>query len=193
MVAQPGHLPNLLMLSKFALGAVVMRGAGCTINDMWDKNIDSKVERTKSRPLAAGAITRFQAAGFLGLQLSAGLGVLVSLNTYSILLGASSLALVVSYPLMKRVTDFPQLVLGLTFNWGALLGASAVLGHTPWDICLPLYFGSVCWTLCYDTIYAHQDKLGNRVPTPRRPASRTPHTPTCAPHLALLHSAHDSP
>ncbi len=96
--------------------------------------------------------------GFLGLQLTAGLGVLLSLNTYSIVLGASSLLLVVAYPLMKRVTHFPQLVLGLTFNWGALLGASAVLGYTPLDICLPLYFGSVCWTLAYDTIYAHQDK-----------------------------------
>ena len=96
--------------------------------------------------------------GFLGLQLTAGLGVLLSLNTYSIVLGASSLLLVVAYPLMKRVTHFPQLVLGLTFNWGALLGASAVLAYTPLDICLPLYFGSVCWTLAYDTIYAHQDK-----------------------------------
>ena len=160
MVAPPGGLPDMWMLSKFALGAVVMRGAGCTINDMWDKDIDSKVERTRTRPLAAGAITPFQAAGFLGLQLTAGLGVLASLNTYSILLGASSLGLVVMYPLMKRVTHFPQLVLGLTFNWGALLGASAVLGHTPWEICLPLYCGSVFWTLTYDTIYAHQDKAG---------------------------------
>ena len=160
MVAPPGGLPDMWMLSKFALGAVVMRGAGCTINDMWDKDIDSKVERTRTRPLAAGAITPFQAAGFLGLQLTAGLGVLASLNTYSILLGASSLGLVVMYPLMKRVTHFPQLVLGLTFNWGALLGASAVLGYTPWEICLPLYCGSVFWTLTYDTIYAHQDKAG---------------------------------
>eukprot|EP00277_Geminigera_cryophila_P022971 CAMPEP_0179478128 /NCGR_PEP_ID=MMETSP0799-20121207/56721_1 /TAXON_ID=46947 /ORGANISM="Geminigera cryophila, Strain CCMP2564" /LENGTH=194 /DNA_ID=CAMNT_0021289155 /DNA_START=18 /DNA_END=599 /DNA_ORIENTATION=- len=110
------------------------------------------------RPLAAGTINRYQAAGFLGLQLTAGLGVLTSLNTYSILLGASSLGLVVLYPLMKRVSDFPQAVLGLTFNWGALLGASAVLGYTPLDICLPLYMGSVFWTLTYDTIYAHQDK-----------------------------------
>ena len=158
IVAPVSHLPDVWMLSKFALGAVVMRGAGCTINDMWDKDIDSKVERTKMRPLASGAVTRFQAAGFLGLQLTVGLGVLTSLNTYSILLGASSMGLVVLYPLMKRVTNFPQLVLGLTFNWGALLGASAVVGYTPIEVCLPLYLGSVCWTLTYDTIYAHQDR-----------------------------------
>ncbi|KAL1739810.1 UbiA prenyltransferase family-domain-containing protein [Schizophyllum fasciatum] len=142
----------------FGLGALVMRGAGCTINDLWDRNLDKAVARTKARPIAAGDITPSQAIGFLGLQLSAGLAVLTQLNWYSILLGASSLSVVVIYPLMKRVTHWPQAVLGLAFNWGALLGWSAVSGVTDWTVCLPLYAGGLCWTLVYDTIYAHQDK-----------------------------------
>ncbi|GAC96542.1 para-hydroxybenzoate-polyprenyltransferase [Pseudozyma hubeiensis SY62] len=142
----------------FGVGAVVMRGAGCTINDMWDVKMDRMVERTKSRPLAAGDITQFQALCFLGVQLSAGLAVLVNLNLYSILLGASSLGVVVLYPLMKRVTYWPQLVLGFAFNWGAMLGWSAVAGAVDWAVVLPLYTGSILWTLVYDTIYAHQDK-----------------------------------
>ncbi|SNX83458.1 related to COQ2 -para-hydroxybenzoate--polyprenyltransferase [Melanopsichium pennsylvanicum] len=142
----------------FGVGAIVMRGAGCTINDMWDAKMDRMVERTKKRPLAAGDITQFQALCFLGVQLSAGLAVLVNLNLYSILLGASSLGVVVLYPLMKRVTYWPQLVLGLAFNWGAMLGWSAVAGAVNWSVVLPLYAGSMFWTLVYDTIYAHQDK-----------------------------------
>lgn len=133
-----------------------MRGAGCTINDLWDRDIDNKVERTRLRPLAAKTVTPFQAFTFLGVQLSVGLAVLTQLNWYSIVLGASSLAVVVVYPLMKRITYWPQFVLGLAFNWGALLGSSAVLGHTNWEVALPLYAGSICWTLVYDTIYAHQ-------------------------------------
>lgn len=142
----------------FGVGALVMRGAGCTINDLWDRNLDVAVERTKERPLARRDITPKQAIAFLGAQLSAGLAVLTQLNWYSILLGASSLSLVVVYPLMKRITHLPQLVLGLAFNWGALLGWSAVAGTVDWAIALPLYAGGVCWTLVYDTIYAHQDK-----------------------------------
>lgn len=142
----------------FGVGAIVMRGAGCTINDMWDVKMDRLVERTKSRPLAAGDITQFQALCFLGVQLSAGLAVLVNLNLYSIVLGASSLGVVVLYPLMKRVTYWPQLVLGFAFNWGAMLGWAAVAGAVDWGVVLPLYAGSICWTLVYDTIYAHQDK-----------------------------------
>lgn len=136
-----------------------MRGAGCTINDMWDAKMDRMVERTKARPLAAGEITHFQALCFLGIQLSAGLAVLVNLNLYSIMLGASSLGVVVLYPLMKRVTYWPQLVLGFAFNWGAMLGWSAVAGAVDWGVVLPLYAGSILWTLVYDTIYAHQDKV----------------------------------
>jgi len=156
------HLPfttPLTYLSLFGLGALVMRGAGCTINDMWDKNLDRAVARTRERPLARGDINYRQATAFLGVQLSAGLGVLTQLNWYSILLGASSLSLVLVYPLMKRVTHWPQAVLGLAFNWGALLGWSAVAGSVDWTVCLPLYAGGVCWTLVYDSIYAHQDKL----------------------------------
>ncbi|KAK4058785.1 Para-hydroxybenzoate--polyprenyltransferase, mitochondrial precursor (PHB:polyprenyltransferase) [Microbotryomycetes sp. JL221] len=145
-------------LALFGTGALVMRGAGCTINDLWDRDIDKKVERTKSRPLASGEITPFKALTFLGVQLSVGLAVLTQLNWYSIALGASSLSLVVLYPLMKRITYWPQFVLGLAFNWGALLGSSAVLGVTDWNVALPLYAGSVAWTIVYDTIYAHQDK-----------------------------------
>ncbi|ORY58678.1 4-hydroxybenzoate polyprenyl transferase [Leucosporidium creatinivorum] len=145
-------------LALFGTGALVMRGAGCTINDMWDRKIDQKVERTKLRPLASGEIVPFQALSFLGLQLSVGLGILTQLNWYSIFLGASSLSLVIAYPLMKRITYWPQAVLGLAFNWGALLGSSAVLGHCDWAVALPLYAGSVAWTIAYDTIYAHQDK-----------------------------------
>ncbi|KAH0587296.1 hypothetical protein H2248_006098 [Termitomyces sp. 'cryptogamus'] len=148
----------LTYIGLFGLGAVVMRGAGCTINDMWDKNLDKAVERTKMRPLARGDITSTQATVFLGAQLSVGLGVLTQLNMYSILLGASSLSLVIVYPFMKRVTHWPQAVLGLAFNWGALLGWSAVAGAVNWAVCLPLYAGGVCWTLVYDSIYAHQDK-----------------------------------
>ncbi|CDR87103.1 related to COQ2-para-hydroxybenzoate--polyprenyltransferase [Sporisorium scitamineum] len=142
----------------FGVGAIVMRGAGCTINDMWDVKMDRMVERTKTRPLAAGDITQFQALCFLGVQLSAGLAVLVNLNLYSIILGAGSLGVVVLYPLMKRVTYWPQLVLGFAFNWGAMLGWSAVAGAVDWAAVLPLYAGSIFWTLVYDTIYAHQDK-----------------------------------
>lgn len=149
----------LSYISLFGLGALVMRGAGCTINDMWDKNLDKVVERTKERPLASGEITQKQAFVFLSAQLTAGLGVLLQLNWYSILLGASSLSVVTIYPLMKRLINWPQAVLGLAFNWGALLGWSAVAGTVDWNVCLPLYAGGVCWTLVYDSIYAHQDKV----------------------------------
>lgn len=158
LAAEAGCLPDLSMLALFGTGAVLMRGAGCTINDMWDRDYDKKVERTASRPIAAGEVSRFQSLVFLGGQLSLALGVLLCLNYYSIALGAASLALVVTYPLMKRITYWPQFVLGLTFNWGALLGWSAVRGSCDWSVCLPLYFSGVMWTLIYDTIYAHQDK-----------------------------------
>ncbi|XP_073397382.1 4-hydroxybenzoate polyprenyltransferase, mitochondrial isoform X2 [Dendrobates tinctorius] len=158
LAAQPGCLPDFYMLALFGTGAVLMRGAGCTINDMWDKDFDKKVARTANRPIAAGDITRFQSLVFLGGQLSLALGVLLCLNNYSIALGAASLSLVLTYPLMKRITYWPQLVLGLTFNWGALLGWAAIKGSCDWSVCLPLYASGVMWTLIYDTIYAHQDK-----------------------------------
>ncbi|CAG9764845.1 unnamed protein product [Ceutorhynchus assimilis] len=152
-------VPDLYLLTLFGTGAFVMRGAGCTINDMWDRDIDAKVTRTKDRPLVNGDISMKKAWIFLAGQLSVGLTILLQLNWYSVILGASSMALVITYPLMKRITYWPQLMLGFTFNWGALLGYSAVKGHIDPSICLPLYFAGVCWTIIYDTIYAHQDRL----------------------------------
>uniref|UniRef100_A0ABK9MM37 4-hydroxybenzoate polyprenyltransferase, mitochondrial n=1 Tax=Glossina morsitans morsitans TaxID=37546 RepID=A0ABK9MM37_GLOMM len=156
--ANAGCWPDLYMLSLFATGAFIMRGAGCTINDLWDRNIDKKVERTRNRPLACGDISQLDAVIFLSAQLSLGLLILIQLNWESILLGASSLGLVVTYPLMKRITYWPQLVLGMAFNWGALLGWCAIQGAVNWSACLPLYLSGICWTIIYDTIYAHQDK-----------------------------------
>ncbi|XP_059867649.1 4-hydroxybenzoate polyprenyltransferase, mitochondrial isoform X1 [Delphinus delphis] len=158
LAAEPGCFPDWYMLSLFGTGAVLMRGAGCTINDMWDQDYDKKVTRTASRPIAAGDISTFQSFVFLGGQLTLALGVLLCLNYYSIALGAASLLLVITYPLMKRITYWPQLALGLTLNWGALLGWSAVKGSCDPSVCLPLYFSGIMWTLIYDTIYAHQDK-----------------------------------
>lgn len=157
--APAGCWPDPVMLALFGTGAFIMRGAGCTINDMWDRDIDAKVARTKSRPLVAGELTQLDAWMFLGGQLAVGLLVLLELNWHSIVLGASSLGLVIVYPLMKRITHWPQLVLGMTFNWGALLGWSATTGSVQWSACLPLYMAGVCWTIVYDTIYAHQDKV----------------------------------
>ena len=157
--APAGCWPDPLMLALFGTGAFIMRGAGCTINDMWDRDIDAKVARTKGRPLVAGELTQSDAWVFLSAQLGFGLLILLQLNWYSLVLGASSLGLVIVYPLMKRVTYWPQLVLGMTFNWGALLGWSATQGSVLWSACLPLYAAGVCWTIVYDTIYAHQDKV----------------------------------
>ncbi|KAF5297095.1 hypothetical protein FQA39_LY02675 [Lamprigera yunnana] len=156
--AAPGTLPDLYMLLLFGTGALVMRGAGCTINDMWDRDIDKKVHRTQNRPLVNSSISMKQSWMFLAGQLSVGLVILLQLNWYSIFFGASSLGLVITYPLMKRFTYWPQFMLGLTFNWGALLGYSAVQGFVNFPVCVPLYMAGVCWTLVYDTIYAHQDR-----------------------------------
>lgn len=156
LAAAPGCAPDIGLLALFATGAFVMRGAGCTINDMWDRKIDRRVERTRERPLASGELTQLDALVFLAAQLGVGAQVLLQLNGYSIGLGVASLGLVVVYPLMKRVTYWPQLVLGAAFNWGALLGWSAVHGQVLWSACAPLYAAGVCWTIVYDTIYAHQ-------------------------------------
>ncbi|XP_052203785.1 4-hydroxybenzoate polyprenyltransferase, mitochondrial [Diospyros lotus] len=158
LAATPGNLPDVKMLTLFGCGALLLRGAGCTINDLLDRDIDTKVERTKLRPVASGALTPFEALCFLGFQLLLGLSILLQLNNYSRILGASSLLLVFSYPLMKRVTFWPQAYLGLTFNWGALLGWSAIRGSLDPAVVIPLYVSGVFWTLVYDTIYAHQDK-----------------------------------
>lgn len=141
----------------FAVGAVVMRGAGCTYNDIVDRDFDAKVARTAQRPIPSGQVSVRQAVGFLIAQLLVGLLILLTFNRFTILLGVLSLALVFIYPLMKRVTYWPQAFLGLTFNWGALMGWSAVAGSLGLPALL-LYAGGIAWTLHYDTIYAHQDK-----------------------------------
>ncbi|KAJ1725304.1 Para-hydroxybenzoate--polyprenyltransferase, mitochondrial precursor (PHB:polyprenyltransferase) [Coemansia erecta] len=146
------------MMALFGTGAVVMRGAGCTINDMWDVKFDRMVERTKTRPIASGIISRPRALAFLSAQLAAGLAVLVQLNPYTIVFCLGSMPLVIMYPFMKRITYWPQFVLGLAYNWGALAGWSAVAGSIDWAVALPLYAAGVSWTLVYDTIYGHQDK-----------------------------------
>ncbi|RQM21582.1 hypothetical protein B5M09_010728, partial [Aphanomyces astaci] len=162
LAAPVGALPDPTLLALFATGSLIMRSAGCTINDMWDKDFDKQVERTNQRPLASGALTYRQAWTFLGVQLSAGLAVLLQLNPYSIGLGATSLGFVVAYPYMKRITYWPQAMLGLTFNYGALVGWAAVHGSCAWSVVLPLYAAGVSWTLVYDTLYAHQDKVDDK-------------------------------
>ena len=149
--------PQLRLLVLFAVGSLVMRGAGCTWNDIVDRDYDGRVERTALRPLPSGAISVRGAAAFLILQLLLGLAVLLQFNTYTIVLGAAALILVFTYPFMKRVTYWPQAFLGLTFNWGALVGWTAVKGQLGWPA-VALYAAGIAWTLGYDTIYAHQDK-----------------------------------
>ena len=158
LAAPAGALPDASLMALFGVGAFAMRGAGCTINDLWDRDIDRQVERTRHRPLASGALGVPQALGFLGAQLSVGLGVLLALPPYAVGLGFCSVPLFSLYPLAKRVTHYPQAVLGFTFNWGALIGWASVHGSVDWPSVLPLYGGGVLWTLLYDTIYAHQDK-----------------------------------
>ena len=123
-----------------------------------DRDFDKHVERTKDRPLASGELSLNQALVFLGLNLSCGLAILTTLNMQCIKLGFLVMPLVVSYPLMKRMTNFPQLVLGMTFNWGALMGWTAVLGEISLQHTIPLYISGVCWTLVYDTLYGYQDR-----------------------------------
>ena len=118
LATQAGQLPDLGLIALFGVGSLVMRGAGCTINDMWDRNIDKYVERTRDRPITSGQVHMFDALVYLGAQLSLGLLVLLQFNWFSVLLGAASMGLVVTYPLMKRFTYYPQFVLGLAFNWG---------------------------------------------------------------------------
>ncbi len=150
-------LPDPLHLLLFLVGAIAMRGAGCTYNDIVDARIDAQVERTRSRPLPSGQVTRRGAWGFLVAQALIGLVVLVQFNRFAILLGLSSLLVVAAYPFAKRITNWPQSVLGLAFSWGALMGWAALHGSLAPPAFL-LYAGSVAWTIGYDTIYAHQDK-----------------------------------
>ncbi len=155
-LASPGW-PNMAYFLLFGLGALTMRGAGCTINDLADRDFDGKVARTATRPIPSGAVSVYQALFFLTLQLALGLAVLVQFNTYTIWLGIASLGIVVIYPFMKRFTYWPQAGLGLAFNWGALVGWAAQTGQLALAPVV-LYAAGFFWTLGYDTIYAHQDK-----------------------------------
>jgi 4-hydroxybenzoate polyprenyltransferase len=148
--------PDPWHLALFMAGAIVMRGAGCTYNDLVDQDIDDKVARTRSRPLPSGRISRRGALIFLVIQLITGLLVLLQFNQFTILLGGLSLIAVAIYPFMKRITWWPQLFLGIAFSWGALMGWAAAESALGWPVIL-LYAGSICWVIGYDTIYAHQD------------------------------------
>lgn len=167
IAANPGCFPDLRMLLMFGAGAVLMRGAGCTVNDIIDRDIDANVSRTKDRPIARGSVSVFNALAFLGLELSAALLILLQFNPQTIYIGAGCVGLVCLYPLFKQLTYFPQvmlgmlgvftflLFLGLTMNWGALMGYSAVNGFD-WTVCLPIYLTGAFQTMLFDSIYSFQ-------------------------------------
>ena len=148
------QLPLVIVL--FLVGAFVMRGAGCAWNDITDRDLDARVERTRSRPLPAGQISVAQAFAFLVLLALIGLAVLLQFNRFAIMTGIASLVIVAVYPFMKRITWWPQVVLGLAFSWGALMGFAVILARIDLTA-LALYAGSIAWVIGYDTIYAHQD------------------------------------
>jgi 4-hydroxybenzoate polyprenyltransferase len=150
----PSQLP--LVIALFFIGAFVMRGAGCTWNDITDRDLDAKVERTRSRPIPAGQVSVKQAFAFLVAQALIGLVVLLQFNRFAIMTGIASLIIVMIYPFMKRITWWPQVVLGLAFSWGALMGFAVILERIDLTA-VTLYLGSIAWVIGYDTIYAHQD------------------------------------
>lgn len=159
MLAAVGResLPPIYLIGLFGLGAIIMRGAGCAYNDIIDRNLDGQVARTKTRPLPSGEISVWQAWGFILILCGFGFLILLQLDIAAIALGFMSVGLVALYPFMKRITWWPQLFLGLTFNWGALMGYAAFVGDVS-PSAFALYAGGIFWTLGYDTIYAHQDK-----------------------------------
>jgi 4-hydroxybenzoate polyprenyltransferase len=148
---------NIWHVVLFFIGAFAMRGAGCTWNDIVDRDLDAKVERTRSRPIPSGQVSVQAAATFLVVQALVGLAVLLQFNRFTVLVGLASLAVVAIYPFMKRITYWPQIVLGLAFSWGALMGWPAFFGRLDLPVYL-LYAGSIAWVIGYDTIYAHQDR-----------------------------------
>ncbi len=156
MVA-PDWRQGLWLTALFGLGAVLMRGAGCVVNDLWDRDLDRQVERTAGRPLASGALRARHALVFLALVLAVALLILLQLNGAAQVLGVASLVPVVLYPLAKRVTDWPQAVLGVIFSWAAPMGYAAVMGGLD-AAALALWAAGFFWILGYDTIYAHQDR-----------------------------------
>jgi 4-hydroxybenzoate polyprenyltransferase len=156
-IAAHAGWPNPWHLILFFVGAFVMRGAGCTWNDIVDRDLDASVERTRSRPIPSGQVSVKGAAAFLVAQALVGLAVLLQFNRFTIVTGIASLAVVAIYPFMKRITYWPQIVLGLAFSWGALMGWPAWFGRLDLPAYL-LYAGSIAWVIGYDTIYAHQDR-----------------------------------
>ena len=156
-IAAHQRLPNLWHIALFFVGAFAMRGAGCTWNDIVDRDLDGAVERTRSRPIPSAQVSVAQAGLFLVAQSLVGLLVLIAFNGFTVALGVASLAIVAVYPFMKRVTYWPQIVLGLAFSWGALMGWAAAFGRLD-SPALLLYAGSISWVIGYDTIYAHQDR-----------------------------------
>jgi 4-hydroxybenzoate polyprenyltransferase len=152
-----GQSVSIWHVLLFFVGAFAMRGAGCTWNDIVDRDLDARVERTRSRPIPSGQVSVQAAACFLVAQALVGLAVLLQFNAFTIWTGIASLAVVAVYPFMKRITYWPQIVLGLAFSWGALMGWPATFGRLDWPA-LVLYAGSIAWVIGYDTIYAHQDR-----------------------------------
>jgi 4-hydroxybenzoate polyprenyltransferase len=149
--------PSLWHIVLFFIGAFAMRGAGCTWNDLVDRDLDGRVERTRSRPIPSRQVTVAQATIFMLAQALIGLAVLLQFNRFTVLVGFASLSVIVIYPFMKRITYWPQIVLGLAFSWGALMGWPAAFGRLDWTA-IVLYAGAICWVIGYDTIYAHQDR-----------------------------------
>jgi 4-hydroxybenzoate polyprenyltransferase len=154
VAGEVGQLPLDIVL--FFIGAFAMRGAGCTWNDITDRDLDARVERTRSRPIPAGQVSVRAAMVFLVAQALVGLAVLLQFNRFAVATGIASLIIVAIYPFMKRITWWPQIVLGLAFSWGALMGFAVTLGRID-ATALALYAGSIAWVIGYDTIYAHQD------------------------------------
>ncbi len=176
LLARAPTWPTLRLLALFAVGASVMRGAGCVVNDMWDRELDARVARTAARPLASGALRLRQAAVFLLLLLMAGLAVLLQLNWTARGLGAASLLLVALYPLAKRFTWYPQLVMGFTFGVGAPVGYAAATGRVD-DTCAMVYAAAILWDLGFDTIYGFQDMDDDAVIGVRSTSRRFAHVP----------------
>ncbi len=156
-LAAPGFATGLWLFVLHGLGALLMRGAGCTYNDIVDREFDRQVARTADRPIASGAVSVKKAVVFMFAQMALAFVILLQFNFFAIMVGVASLILVFTYPLMKRITWWPQFFLGLAFNWGALLGYASATGTLDWAPVL-LYVAGIFWTLGYDTIYAHQDK-----------------------------------
>lgn len=175
-IAAPTWRAGLVLAALFLIGALAMRGAGCVVNDLWDRELDRQVERTRGRPLASGAVTPMQALLFLAGLCIVGAAVLFSLPTAAILVGLGSLVPIALYPLAKRVTDWPQAGLGFVFSWAAPTGWAAATGGLA-PAAFALWAAAFCWILAYDTIYAHQDREDDAVVGIRSTARRFEHAP----------------